>query len=815
MASVKNLPAAQPPTAPPPVERLTLGQLWHVPLFLIGLLSAVAVWTTRPLWYDPDTVRLQHALVTARERLDNPRGPVNEVPGLLQEALTRINRLPARAGEVHFLLGSAYARLAQQVPPDRALEEWNRARQHLEQAETLGVPRGDGPALLFRLAKTWMQTDGDPRRVIEFLTRALDQGAEDQAEGYGLLTRAYLHPAVHDVAAALKANEKLLQLPASDENALAPARLLRGELLLGTHDIEGARKVLAYIGPHAPPEIVAHARCLRARSFQETGAWAEAASLWEELLADNRQPPPQPNRVRFFLGVCYYNLHRPADAARVWEQAVPVANEVGQAAAFRLADLLAQGGNLGPVLGLYERAMAGVIGAANYHNSLVDTPQALAMLEGACQRYLQIGDFEKAHRLVALHAVLAPPHAAHLLLAQATAGWGKALRDQALHAKDKDSAVRAEELARSRFREAGAAYEVAASTTPDRAAQCSLLWSAAESYRESRDAAKQLAVLERFIELPPPPDRLGEAWYRLGEAHQVLRQETAAFTAFTQCIECGGVFSLRARYQLALAKYEQHDFKDAEEILEHILALMRDKVDSEAEENTLYLLARILFRLTNYSMARYRWKQALDRYPAHQNALQARYDLAETCRRLADADFSGSNGPSVSPIMEPIRQRSHRQYQSWLEEAAAQYEKIIDDLDARRASAGPLPEAEATLLRKALFELADCRFDRGDYDEAELIYQSLVDRYPDQIHALKALYRLFQCHLLQMTGPDGRTNPVVFRQQQELCHETLKKARSLMNRLDDAAFPEQPESETRHAWERKLDDAGKQLLGPD
>ena len=46
-----------------------------------------------------------------------------------------------------------------------------------------------------------------------------------------MLTQAYLHQPTPDIHAALQANERQLQLPISDENLQAPARLLRGESL--------------------------------------------------------------------------------------------------------------------------------------------------------------------------------------------------------------------------------------------------------------------------------------------------------------------------------------------------------------------------------------------------------------------------------------------------------------------------------------------------------------------------------------------------------------------------------------------------------
>src|SRR5262249_3668273 len=154
--------------------------------------------------------------------------------------------------------------------------------------------------------------------VIEFLTRSIDGGADNQAEGYAMLADAYLHQPQRDVEAALAANEKELAVPFVGEELLAPARLLRGELLLELKHSEEARKVLANIGIQAPPAVLAKARYLRALSLQNDERWPEAEVLWNEALEDRAVPPPEPGLVMYYLGICYRQLKQPAEAAQVF-----------------------------------------------------------------------------------------------------------------------------------------------------------------------------------------------------------------------------------------------------------------------------------------------------------------------------------------------------------------------------------------------------------------------------------------------------------------------------------------------------------------
>src|SRR5439155_16492171 len=133
------------------------------------------------------------------------------------------------------------------------------------------------------------------------------EAADDLGEAYGLLTQAYLRLPTPDIPSALASNLKHLQLPTANDDLLAPARLLRGELLLRLKDAAEARKVLSRIGESAPPTILARARILLAQSYQDEASWGQAAQLWEQALADRRQEPPARGRLLYNLGLCYSN----------------------------------------------------------------------------------------------------------------------------------------------------------------------------------------------------------------------------------------------------------------------------------------------------------------------------------------------------------------------------------------------------------------------------------------------------------------------------------------------------------------------------
>src|SRR5207244_4441702 len=101
-------------------------------------------------------------------------------------------------------------------------------------------------------------------------------------------------------------------------------------------------------------------------------------------------------------------------------------------------------------------------------------------------------------------------------------------------------------------------------------------------------------VLERFVKLLAPPERLGEAWLHLATAYRALHNEDAAHAALWKCTEYSGPAVFRARLQLALLDEERGKLDNAEAALRQNLALMQGTPDADAEERTLYALGALL-----------------------------------------------------------------------------------------------------------------------------------------------------------------------------------------------------------------------------
>ena len=405
--------------------------------------------------------------------------------------------------------------------------------------------------------------------------------------------------------------------------------------------------------------------------------------------------------------------------------------------------------------------------------------------------------FEAALEVVRIQARFAKTGAVYLVQGRVAEAWAKTIWEKASSLQSVAKRRDEETAARKRFHEAGGAFEAAADLAADSTVKADGLWRAAECYRQAQDYRLLVAVLDRFIALQPPLAQLNEAWFRLGEAHHALGNGTAADTCFRRCIETAGPLRFRARFQLAVSEIERNHLAEAEEQLTMSLQQLRAETDREAHENTLFLLAEVLFRRANYRGAALRWEQALTLYPASANAPLGRFKLGDCYRRLADAERQQPHAGDPPDMLEHYR----KQYAFYLDQAATNYQKVIDALEARRMT-GPLAESETSLLRDALFLLAQCRFDRGQYEEAARLNDALAARFQQSYDAFLALKQLYGCQLLVVP---------LDKPQRDKARATLQRARVLLNRLDDSAFRDRPPIESREDSEKWLKDC-EQLL---
>jgi tetratricopeptide (TPR) repeat protein len=798
-----------PVAARPRVTRLTFGELWQVPVLLLGSLALLGVALVRPYWYDPELFALRREMAAAREALARKSPIASELATRLTNVLPNIHRAPERAGEAHFLLGSVYVRLAEQASGTAVAENWQHAREELGRALQTGVSASDSPCLLYRLAKTLSQTNGNTREVAGYLERSIDDGAEDRSEGYELLTQAYLLENPPDFEAARKANETLLQLPNVYESRLAKAQLVKGQLLLRLNDLPNARKALQRLGSTAPPSILAQAQYLLALSYQQAGEWEQARPLWEKLTHRPARAGSNIGHIYYYLGVADWNVKRAAEAIRAWQEAGKHSGEEAQAATLRLAAALAEAGQLPRALELYQQALQQINRPEEYCNDLVPLAELRASLQADVERAVKSKQFPIAQALAHMYQHLSAPVEGHALAGQVALAWAAATREQAAHAATPaESSSHRQEAARH-FHDAGDAF-VAAATKAEGGERIHNLWRAADAYDQAAaydQAGANEDSVSVLLQLTGSGNRTGEAWYRLGRAYQALHEEDYAKQAYGRCIARDTKpYVFRARYQLAMLELQINpDDPDkqvsVEKQLKQNLYLMSLDPDPEAHEKSLFAHADVLYRLgprDNFQQAAHVYEQALHAYPNHPGALRAQYQLGKCYLSQAQSDLPVVHGRD--PQLREAQNQIRRQRDQAVQNAVHVFEGLRATLE-KPAAAGA-PASDPALLRDTLFALAECSFVGEKYADAIGIDQKIAHDYAGTLDEVLALKHTCESQI-QLTQSDAK--------QLDKAYDTWRAIGDKLQRLPDSVFGGRPENQSRQALKTWLQAMQKSL----
>jgi tetratricopeptide (TPR) repeat protein len=354
------------------------------------------------------------------------------------------------------------------------------------------------------------------------------------------------------------------------------------------------------------------------------------------------------------------------------------------------------------------------------------------------------------------------------------------------------------EEARGKFRMAGEAFNKSSSLAAGSDARVDRLWLAAESFSQAAESKQTIAAVEAMFDFSKlesvslDPQRRGKALFLRAEAHRALGEETLAQHYYGECINYRTPYAYRSRYQLAMAAMEQKKIDEARGMLEHNLSQLHleDSPDREAQEKSLYGLARLLFRSGDYSGAVTQFKQALERFGDNSEALRARFDLAESYRALADDEVRAiAPGNRLSP---DAKKHHEREFRICIKEAAEKYQAVAGEL-AKIASARKLNQDEEELLWQAQIYWAGCRHSFGEYKEALKLYQQLAERYKGTAREIYALQGVASCSWL-VNGPGDTIKAA----------QTVELIRTLLAKFSDADLKIEPAPWTRNQWEEWL-----------
>ncbi len=777
--------------------RLTPGQLWQVPTFVIGLAAFLAVAASSPVRRPPEWWQFDATVAALRQGLLRPQEDPANLVRLAENALLQVHRFGDRAAEVHFLTGSVYYRQAVAGPPAAARDRWLRAAEHLEQAAQLGPDERDVPALQYRLGRSLYAVGRDVPRALELMARAADRGAEQPLAACHLLVQAYLQLPVPDLDEALTASRKVIELTDDrDVDALAQARIAHAELLLRKEQRGEAIKELARVSAKASRPLRLKARLWQAHFSEQEGLWDRALAVWQELRADAAHVPGGPARVKYAVGWCCAQRDPPDfdRAAKAWQEALRLGGLEGQAAGLRLGGLKLFGPTPDAPGGVdaWRQALAAVKSPADYRNPYLEMAEVRGLFDQALGLFHDLQDYEKMRVVAELYGKVAPPGLAEEKMAQAAEAQARKLQA--------DAKAPAQEV-QTQYRQAAEDYQRAAQARSDKA-RFDALWHSARCFLEANDHDRAADLLAQLDRIDQEDARLAHGWYLLAEARRAAGKKEAARAAYLRAMQYAATpFAARARYEVAADEVAKQNWKAAEEILQP--NLVGAAPDADALQKSLYQMAWVQLQKQDLGRALFYLKKATGNYPNNPKAVLMRGQLAECYRRLADEEFAKEvqqRQALVGDWPDDKKQEAEeriRNYQDarrkWLREAAGTYQALADDL-RERGRQRPLTEFEAVLSRRSLLGLAECRHDLGEFIEALHEYQALLQQHRARIETLIACERIVQ--LRDFVPKADFLPPAALREIAAAAREAVARAGEDLKAMDPAA----PEFQGERVW---------------
>src|SRR5262249_668866 len=148
-----------------------------------------------------------------------------------------------------------------------------------------------------------------------------------------------------------------------------------------------------------------------------------------------------------------------------------------------------------------------------------------------------------------------------------------------------------------------------------------------------------------FVTLDVGPEKLGEAYYRLGDIYLQGQDNKSAEAKFRKCIEQGEMhFVYLARYQLAMMALKEGRTDEGEAALILNIKELRYGNDPEALAQSLFALGDLLYQRHDYRRVHLYLEDALGRFRENTQfkdnpeVTRARFQLADSYFQIAAHD---------------------------------------------------------------------------------------------------------------------------------------------------------------------------------
>lgn len=801
---------------------LTIGASLAALLVIAGGMTG-AIWTLSSQETAVSRATLEEGLTALEEgRLDEAR--------LLAVELRTANALPPNErGGPAFILGVAMSLTAETAPnPDEVRNLYEIASRYLQESGDIGFPPGFEAEGAYRLGESLFQTDRFAEAIPRLKT-ALKLKHPQVGEIHRMLATAYFLDSEPNLKSALLHNKALLEEKSLTDKELEGALLQQAEIAFRLEDDLLLNEALARATENAPSVAVSvAAKVLRARSMIREAARQEqpgaatalrqqARELLLKVLEDSKAPREFQAETCFFLGRLDFAEAKHDAAIEHFSRARRLAGGSALVAAItleegdvHLARSESDPDRAASAVASFRRVLKPLDPHAPFVNPWITRSEINSRIVAAVEKLLADREYASAVDLNAALANATDTPESLRLAGQIEMAWGRSLQSELRTSGEADSAKL--KSAREHLLKAARAHQALADRKLATREFAPLMQQAASLYEEGQDYESARIALTRTLDVQGRSER-PETLVMLGKVLLDLDRLDSGVAALNECYLSfrRNPVSYRARMLASQALIEQGKLEDAKKLLHANLWQEDLSPESNDWRDSLFALADLLFTQARVAYAEaknraaapnapksevsdafdaaarlfddaaQRLNEAVARYPENEQAVFARYQLAECNRALARNKMRLYD---AHPI-QTAKAQFERDSKDYLAAALSDLGTVQTQLN-QRADTRELTLTERKLLRNCYFLSADCLFDRREYEEAIQAYADAAGRYQTEPAAIEAFTQIAACYRKLRRPSDERT--------------AIEQARAMLGRLAENADFASTTRATRAEW---------------
>ncbi len=670
---------------------------------------------------------------------------------LLVGQMQRRPATPRLLGGALFVLGAVKAHEAElEVSPERRRLVHEIAVRYMRKARTLGLPGKRQGRAAYLLGKSLVGS-GQWKDAIAALEEALRDESQPATEIRALLVAALLEGTDDNVADALKQNELVLADPKLSPENRERALVVGAGAHLDLHQFKQARETLAQLPKGssfaATASLLAgrleieEAQSLGEGSPERAAKLSAALSRLQEAVRLDVENGPLTRQASLWMARRLEANDEHAAALAEYDRigSVYVDTPEGLAAMLAAADYYRRGGQFERAMLGYRQVLRAIDAQLTYDSSLMPLSEVRQRLTTAFQQYVDEERFAEALALVEhLEPVFGRVSCAEWR-AKTSQQWGELQLARSNHGgRPEEVAARLE--ARARLRAAGLAYEELARLRYAARQFSDDLWSAADCYFKGQSFTQAVRLLQEYLHHEAKRQN-SLALLKLGQARLAIGEYDQATVTLEECIDMypDDAVAHQARLECARAYQQRGRLDVAEQMLLINLVGGTLKPASPEWRNSLFELGGLLYESERYDEAIEKLQEAVERYPAEESALVARYTIARAYHDASEAPAKRLQAGKT----ENERQAARADLIGYLTKAHESYQAVQRKITLRGRSGGD--ELDLALLRNCYLMQGAVLFELRRFEDALQAYGNVIASYQDDPIALESFVQVASC----------------------------------------------------------------------